>query len=192
MCRLIRRKSLGSYPRLVTKNEIWKIFLRRLPLNRFLAKTLKVIIANIFIICLNRIWWLLSCKFIHLVRMECSWKPIFNFLKIWCHSLIWSSLALWWLISGPFKYGNMIWATSTIQEVPVKVLECWKIIFSFSWSSLICHLTDLRFWRWNSWWRSLRCFVFFLPYGNNAKFMEAKQGCVNWCFSTKRFPIWTL
>ena len=37
-----RRKSLGSYPRSVIQNEIWKIFLRRLPLSRLMAKTLRV------------------------------------------------------------------------------------------------------------------------------------------------------
>ena len=42
VCRLIRRKILGSYPRSVIKNEIRKIFLRRVPLSRFLAKTLRV------------------------------------------------------------------------------------------------------------------------------------------------------
>ena len=36
---LISHKSLGSYLRSVIKNEVWKIFHRRLPLNRFLAKT---------------------------------------------------------------------------------------------------------------------------------------------------------
>ena len=44
VCRLIRHKSLGMYPRpdIITKYEKKKIFLRRLPLNSFLAKTLRV------------------------------------------------------------------------------------------------------------------------------------------------------
>ena len=38
LCRLVRRKSQSSYPRSVIRIEIWKIFLRRLPLSRFLTK----------------------------------------------------------------------------------------------------------------------------------------------------------